>query len=269
METRFSLYYLILAFCAAGCAHNARQSSSAFSKEAPPPPPAIQAPSSPPPRDAGERPVWVLPVFSTGYVSGAANQSGVYVGPHSVTSVVEAGHWASQEEAELQGRPYVTSSNRIVYPNGANADGLSTSAGQMEVAASTIPRSAQPSTTPASTPTPPPPSATPAPNQEVPEPPLPSESPSPNMPDLPSAAPSPAANDQPATHFQVLANTPAELIFTGGRVGERYVVDLTNGKKVDISYLSEKKVQLASGTTSKVVAIQGLESRVKVRLTTQ
>ena len=68
---------------------------------------------------------------------GAANQtSDVYVGPHSVTSMVEPGHWASQEEAELQGKPYVSpSSNRIVYPDTQSSETLRKGSGEMEVAA--------------------------------------------------------------------------------------------------------------------------------------
>ena len=262
MEIKSKLFFTLLALLAAGCASQSRKPSPSLSKENPPLPPMVQAPSSPPPRQAGDRPVWVLPVFSTGYVAGAANESDVYVGPHSVTSMVEPGHWASQEEAELQGKPYlIPSSNRIVYPGTGSSDPLRRGAGEMDVAASTqrpirtasSNTNATPETTPAPTPG----------NQT--EPPLPSDSPTPqSMPELPSTSPTSAAATK---GFQVISNTSAELIFTGGQVGENYSVDLASGKKIDIKYLSSTEVQVTAGNTSRNVTIHGLDSRVKVRMT--
>jgi hypothetical protein len=267
MEIKPQLSLALCALLAAGCAgHKTRQGVS-FTKDEPPP--TVQAPSNPPPREAGDRPVWVLPVFSTGYVAGAANQtSDVYVGPHSVTSMVEPGHWASREEAELQGKPYlIPSSNRIVYPGTGSSDTLRRGAGEMDVAASTrrpirtasSNTNATPETTPAPTPTPG--------NQT--EPPLPSDSPMPQtMPELPSTSPTPTS--AAATKgFQVISNTRAELIFTGGQVGENYSVDLASGKKIAIKYLSSTEVQVTAGNTSRNVTIHGLDSRVKVRMTTE
>jgi len=90
------------------------------------------------------------------------------------------------------------------------------------------------------------------------------------MPELPSADPTPPSADAtPAGQFQVLSNTPSELIFTGGQIGENYSVDLANGKKIDIKYLSSTQVRLTAGNTSRNVAIRGLDSRVKVRMTVQ
>jgi hypothetical protein len=262
------MLFTLLALLAAGCASQSGKPSPSLTKESPPLPPMVQAPSSPPPRQAGDRPVWVLPVFSTGYVAGAANESDVYVGPHSVTSMVEPGHWASREEAELQGKPYlIPSSNRIVYPGTGSSDTLRRGAGEMDVAASTrrpirtasSNTNATPETTPAPTPTPG--------NQT--EPPLPSDSPMPQtMPELPSTSPTPTS--AAATKgFQVISNTRAELIFTGGQVGENYSVDLASGKKIAIKYLSSTEVQVTAGNTSRNVTIHGLDSRVKVRMTTE
>ena len=258
------MLFTLLALLAAGCASQSGKPSPDLSKESPPPPPMVQAPSSPPPRQAGDRPVWVLPVFSTGYVAGAANESDVYVGPHSVTSMVEPGHWASQEEAALQGKPYlIPSSNRIVYPSTGSSDTLRRGAGEMDVAASTrrpirtasANTNAAPETTPAPAPTPG--------NQAEPQ--LPSDS---TMPELPSTSPTPTSAAA-AQGFQVISNTGAELIFTGGQVGENYSVDLASGKKIDIKYLSSTEVQVSAGNTSRNVTIHGLDSRVKVRMTTE
>ena len=266
MEIKSKVLFALLALLAAGCASQRTKPESFYTKEGPPTPPMVQAPSSPPPREAGERPVWVLPVFSTGYVAGAANESDVYVGPHSVTSMVEPGHWASQEEAELQGKPYLMpSTGRIVYPGTGSSETLRRGAGEMEVAASTRRPIRTADSSPTATPEP-----TPTPSTQ-PEPALPSESPTPqNMPELPSANPTPPSADAtPAGQFQVLSNTPSELIFTGGQIGENYSVDLANGKKIDIKYLSSTQVRLTAGNTSRNVAIRGLDSRVKVRMTVQ
>jgi hypothetical protein len=258
-----------LALCilfAAGCAGHKVKQEGSYTKDEPPPP-TVQAPSSPPPRDAGDRPVWVLPVFSTGYVAGAANQtSDVYVGAHSVTSMVEPGHWASQEEAELQGKPYVSpSSNRIVYPETQSSETLRRGSGEMDVAAPTRRPIASADSTPSQTPETPP-RPTPAPRSE------PSVAPSPSpedMPDLPSATPSPSSSRSSTGQFQIVSNTPSELIFRGGQVGEDYSVDLANGKKVEIKYLSQTEVKLTADAASRTVAIKGLNIPVRVRLKSQ
>jgi hypothetical protein len=267
MEIKPQLSLALCALLAAGCAgHKTRQGVS-FTKDEPPP--TVQAPSNPPPCEAGDRPVWVLPVFSTGYVAGAANQtSDVYVGPHSVTSMVEPGHWASQEEAELQGKPYVSpSSNRIVYPDTQSSETLRRGSGEMEVAApkrlptNTASTDSTPSPAPETVPKP-----TPPPRSE----PLSTPSPAPEeMPDLPSATPSPSSSRLSTGQFQVVSNTPSELVFRGGQVGEDYSVDLANGKKVEIKYLSENEVKLTADQASRTVVIKGLDSPVKVRLKSQ
>jgi hypothetical protein len=266
MEINLLPSLALCALLATGCAgHKATQEAS-YTKEAPPPP-TVQAPSSPPPRNAGDRPVWVLPVFSTGYVAGAANPtSDVYVGAHSVTSMVEPGHWASQEEAELQGKPYVSpSSNRIVYPETQSSETLRRGSGEMDVAAPTR----RPIASAGSSSSPPPetsPKPTPAPRSE------PSSTPSPapeDMPDLPSATPAPSSSRSSANQFEVVSNTPSELVFRGGQIGENYSVDLANGKKVGIKYLSQTEVKLTADAASRTVAIKGLDNPVRVRLKSQ
>jgi hypothetical protein len=216
MEIKSFLSLALGTLLATGCAgHKAKQEVSYTKDE--PLPPTVQAPSSPPPREAGDRPVWVLPVFSTGYVAGAANQaSDVYVGPHSVTSMVEPGHWASQEEAELQGKPYVCpSSNRIVYPATQSSDSLRRGAGEMEVGAQT--RRPINTASAGSSPSPVPepmPKPTPAPRSEPLSTPNPAQG---EMPELPSATPTPSSSSGLSTgQFQVVSNTLSELVFRGG-----------------------------------------------------
>jgi hypothetical protein len=268
MEIKLHFFLALCALLAAGCAGHKFKQETSYTKDEPPPP-TVQAPSNPPPREAGDRPVWVLPVFSTGYVAGAANQtSDVYVGPHSVTSMVEPGHWASQEEAELQGKPYVSpSSNRIVYPDTQSSETLRRGSGEMDVAAPT--RRPVNTASADSSPSPAPetmPKATPAPRSE------PSSTPSPapeEMPDLPSATPSPSSSRSNTGQFQIVSNTDSELVFRGGQVGEDYSVDLANGKKVQIAYLSQTEVKLTADQASRTVVIKGLDSPVKVRLKSQ
>lgn len=271
MEIKSLRSLALCALLAAGCAGHKVNSGASYTKDEPPPP-TVQAPSSPPPREAGDRPVWVLPVFSTGYVAGAANQADVYVGPHSVTSMVETGHWSSQEEAELQGKPYVTpSSNRIVYPNTQSSETLRRGAGEMDVAASTrrpiVMAEPSPSPAPEATPNPTPPKSL---QREQELEPLPGQSPTPQeMPDLPSATPTPSSSRSNTGQFHVVSNTASELVFRGGQVGENYSVDLANGSKVEIQYLSQTEVKLTAGETSRTVVIKGLDSPVRVRLKTQ
>jgi hypothetical protein len=268
MEIKTHLSLALCVLLAVGCVGHKVKQEASYTKDEPPPP-TVQAPSNPPPREAGDRPVWVLPVFSTGYVAGAANQtSDVYVGPHSVTTMVEPGHWASQEEAELQGKPYVSpSSNRIVYPDTQSSDTLRRGSGEMDVAASTrrpihtAGADSSPSPAPETMPKP-----TPAPRSE----PLSTPSPAPEeMPDLPSPTPSPSSSRSSTDQFQVVSNTASELVFRGGLVGEDYSVDLANGKKLQIQYLSENEVKLTAGQASRTVVIKGLDSPVKVRLKSQ
>jgi hypothetical protein len=85
----------------------------------------------------------------------------------------------------------------------------------------------------------------------------------------PSATPSPSSSRLSTGQFQVVSNTPSELVFRGGQVGEDYSVDLANGKKVEIKYLSENEVKLTADQASRTVVIKGLDSPVKVRLKSQ
>jgi hypothetical protein len=89
------------------------------------------------------------------------------------------------------------------------------------------------------------------------------------MPDLPSATPSPSSSRSSTGQFQIVSNTPSELIFRGGQVGEDYSIDLANGKKVEIKYLSQTEVKLTADAASRTVAIKGLNIPVRVRLKSQ
>jgi hypothetical protein len=67
------------------------------------------------------RPVWILPKTNIGWSKGGVDQqtgdwhSGEYVG-----TIIEPGHWATQEEAELGSQPYIIAGeNQPIIPEQA------------------------------------------------------------------------------------------------------------------------------------------------------
>lgn len=54
------------------------------------------------------KPVWVLPAINSGWKPAKVDQkTGDWVGGHYAATVVEDGKWATLEEAELSGKPYI------------------------------------------------------------------------------------------------------------------------------------------------------------------
>lgn len=54
------------------------------------------------------KPVWILPVINSGWKPAKVDQkTGDWVGGHYAATVVEEGKWATLEEAELSGKPYI------------------------------------------------------------------------------------------------------------------------------------------------------------------
>ncbi len=53
------------------------------------------------------RPVYVLPNVSYGWTPAKVDDQNQWVGGHYIATVVEPGHWSTQEEAEISGRPFV------------------------------------------------------------------------------------------------------------------------------------------------------------------
>jgi hypothetical protein len=54
------------------------------------------------------KPVWVLPLINQGWVPAKVDpKTGDWISGHYTASVIQDGHWATLEEAELAGRPYV------------------------------------------------------------------------------------------------------------------------------------------------------------------
>ncbi|MFZ5807246.1 MAG: hypothetical protein ACOY3I_08585 [Verrucomicrobiota bacterium] len=57
---------------------------------------------------AQSRPVWVLPIINKGWIPARVDpRSGDWVSGHYQATIVQDGYWATQEEAELSGRPYI------------------------------------------------------------------------------------------------------------------------------------------------------------------
>jgi len=54
------------------------------------------------------KPVWILPVINSGWRPAKVDRkTGDWVGGHYAATVVEEGKWATLEEAELSGKPYI------------------------------------------------------------------------------------------------------------------------------------------------------------------
>lgn len=78
------------------------------------------------PRDVHDKtkPVYMLPVINTGWAKAEVDsKTGQWVGGHYVGTVVDQGHWATLEEAELSGRPYMRADNgQMIVPNPGDAN---------------------------------------------------------------------------------------------------------------------------------------------------
>lgn len=223
--------------------------------------PLIQTSAAPPHHEPGEQMVWILPVFSSGYEPGHADpNTGEYVGGHEVTTIVEAGHYATQEEAELQGKPYlIPSTNQIVHPGLSQVTTLRRGSGEYEIS---LPQSKRIDPPTPKTQHSPSAEASPTPSKEPAKtafPPLPGNSP----------APTPASTiaPDPPPGFKVIKNAENEVVFSGGRPGKTYTVDTPKGQKVDIKYLKDS-VQLTVAGNTRTISIRSPESQVLVRLPT-
>ncbi|VVM06259.1 hypothetical protein MAMC_01016 [Methylacidimicrobium cyclopophantes] len=78
------------------------------------------------PRDVHDKskPVYMLPVINTGWAKAEVDpKTGQWVGGHYVGTVVDQGHWATLEEAELSGRPFMRADNgQMIVPNPEDAN---------------------------------------------------------------------------------------------------------------------------------------------------
>ena len=60
--------------------------------------------------DRQSKPVWILPMMTQGWIPAKIDsQTGDWVGGHYQATIIQEGHWATLEEAEQSGRPYVRS----------------------------------------------------------------------------------------------------------------------------------------------------------------
>ncbi|MES2309995.1 MAG: hypothetical protein V4507_14165 [Verrucomicrobiota bacterium] len=66
--------------------------------------------SAPADIDRQSKPVWILPMMSQGWIPAKIDsQTGDWVGGHYQATIIQEGHWATLEEAEQSGRPFVRS----------------------------------------------------------------------------------------------------------------------------------------------------------------
>ncbi|MFH1066314.1 MAG: hypothetical protein V1746_00180 [bacterium] len=57
---------------------------------------------------AQSKPVWILPVINKGWIPARVDpKTGDWISGHYQATIVQDGYWATQEEAELSGRPYI------------------------------------------------------------------------------------------------------------------------------------------------------------------
>lgn len=57
---------------------------------------------------AQSRPVWVLPIINKGWIPARVDpKTGDWISGHYQATIIQEGYWATQEEAELAGRPYI------------------------------------------------------------------------------------------------------------------------------------------------------------------
>lgn len=54
-------------------------------------------------------PVWILPIINQGWIPAHIDKkTGDWISGHYQATIVQDGYWATKEEAELSGRPYIT-----------------------------------------------------------------------------------------------------------------------------------------------------------------
>lgn len=61
------------------------------------------------PQDIADRgkPVWVLPSINYGWQPAHVNAQGQWIGGHYTATVMSEGYWATQEEAQMAGKPFL------------------------------------------------------------------------------------------------------------------------------------------------------------------
>jgi len=245
---------LLLTACQHGGPGPNSSVQAGFSKDAPQPACGlVPSHAGAPPANLGAKAVYVLPVTTTGFVAGQTDpHTGDYVGPHSVSSILEEGHWASQEEAELQGKPYLLpDTQQIIYPAAGSYGQLRPGKGVMDVnrsrraywgdQSSADQARADKSSRQAS---------------------VRGQYNGDNGPIRAPVAQPLGTSDQ----FTVSVNSPQELVFYGGRAGEIHTVTLANRDSMRIAYLSDSEIELRSGDKTTLVTIKNPSDHVRVKL---
>ncbi len=63
---------------------------------------------------AQSKPVWVLPIINKGWIPARVDpDTGDWVSGHYQATIIQDGYWATQEEAELSGRPYILAGDSV------------------------------------------------------------------------------------------------------------------------------------------------------------
>lgn len=84
------------------------------------------------------KPVWVLPIINKGWIPARVDpKTGDWISGHYQATIVQDGYWATQEEAELSGRPYIIageSSPIIPTPVTQGATATGGGGGELDIA---------------------------------------------------------------------------------------------------------------------------------------
>lgn len=87
---------------------------------------------------AQSQPVWVLPVINQGWIPASVDpKSGTWKSGHYEAVIVQDGYWATQEDAELSGRPYILAgdSTPIIPPPVADGPPVGEAGPELSIAA--------------------------------------------------------------------------------------------------------------------------------------
>jgi len=231
-----------------------------------------------------DKAVWVLPQFSVGYVPAKTDPAnGDYIGAHTRQTIVQQGHYATLEEAELKGTPYVVpATNEIVDPRNKSQ--------RTEGRAGTMNLDINPF--PAASPAPLPRAKTPEKTVVAPKsfpsvakqsneskavpaadstshgktshatiPLAPKEEPKENVT---TAVPSAADAAVTPVGFSIEHPSASQVVFSGGKAGETHQVKLGAGKSVTVKYVTDTQLEVKDGGNVTKVTLPQPGAQVKL-----
>lgn len=81
------------------------------------------------------KPVWILPIINQGWVPARIDpKTGDWLGGHYQATIIQDGHWATLEEAEQSGRPFIRSGEGAPIIPPLSAPGSSQGGAELDLA---------------------------------------------------------------------------------------------------------------------------------------